>query len=95
MEFIFDNANDIDNDEENISFVVQELSGEALQIVDFSPRCTVYMPKTLLASMSTANLSEDNIRLIFDRVVLEDDRVISYYDITDGTSMHMVRRLRG
>ena len=26
MEFIFDNANDIDYDEENISFVVQELT---------------------------------------------------------------------
>ena len=38
MDFIFDNANDIDFDEENISFVVQELSGVAFQIVDFSPR---------------------------------------------------------
>ena len=35
MEYIFNNANDIDNDEENISFVVQELSGVTFQIVDF------------------------------------------------------------
>ena len=95
MEYIFNNANDIDNDEENISFVVQELTGVAFQIVDFSPRCTVYMLKTLLATMSTAYLTEDNIRLIFDRVVLEDDRYLSSYDIIDGTRMHMIRRNRG
>ena len=94
MEFIFNNANDIDNDEENISFVVIELTGVSFQIVDFSPRCTVYMLKTLLATMSTAYLTEDKIRLIFDRVVLEDDRCLSYYDIIDGTRMHMFYRLR-
>ena len=95
MEFIFNNADDIDYDEENISFVVQELTGEVYQIDDFSPRCTVYMLKTLLGSMSTANLREDQIRLICHDIVLEDDRVISSYDITDGTVMHLVRRLRG
>ena len=94
MEFIFDNANDIDYDEKNISFVVQKLSGEAYQIDDFSPRCTVYMLKMLLGSMSSANLREDQIRHICHGIVLEDDRVISSYDITDGTVMHMVRRLR-
>ena len=64
------------------------------QINDFPLRCTVYMLKTLLATISTAYLTEDNIRLIFDRVVLEDDRYLSYYDIIDGTRMHMFYRLR-
>ena len=61
MEYIFNNKNDIDNDEENISFLVRDLHGEAFQIVDSSPRRTVYMLKTLLANMSTAYLTEDNI----------------------------------
>ena len=95
MEYIFNNANDIDYDEENISFVVQELTGVTFQIVDFSPRCTVYMLKTLLATMSTAYLTEDNIRLIFRGVVLEHDRDLRSYDIIDGTRMHMIRRNRG
>ena len=95
MEFIIDNANNIDYDEENIWLVVQELTAEAYQIDNFSPRCTVYMLKALLGSMSTANLREDQIRLICNGIVLEDDRVISSYDITDGTVMHLVRRLRG
>ena len=43
MEFIIDNANDFDDDEENISFVVQELTAAAHQIHDFSLRCTLYM----------------------------------------------------
>ena len=51
--------------------------------------------KTLLGSMSTANLREDQIHLICNSTVLEDDRAISSYDITDGTVMHLVRRLRG
>ena len=38
MEFIIDNANDIDYDEENTSFVVQELTVDVYQIHDFSPR---------------------------------------------------------
>ena len=53
------------------------------------------MLKTLLATMSTAYLTEDNIRLIFRSVVLEDDRYLSSYDIIDGTRMHMIRRNRG
>ena len=95
MEYIFNNANDIDYDEENISFSVQELTGVTFQIVDFSPRCTVYMLKTQLATMSTAYLTEDNIRLIFRGVVLEHDRDLRSYDIIDGTRMHMIRRNRG
>ena len=43
MKFIIDNANDFDDDEENISFVVQELTAAAHQIHDFSLRCTLYM----------------------------------------------------
>ena len=95
MEYILNNANDIDNDEENISFSVQELTGVTFQIVDFSPRCTVYMLKTQLATMSTAYLTEDNFRLIFRGVVLEHDRDLRSYDIIDGTRMHMIRRNRG
>ena len=53
------------------------------------------MLKILLGSMTTGNLREDQIRLICHRVVLEDDRVISSYDIIDGTRMHMIRRNRG
>ena len=53
------------------------------------------MLKTLLGSISTANLREDQMRLICNDIVLEDDRVISSYGITDGTVMHLVRYLRG
>ena len=48
----------------------------------------------LVESTIKAYLTEDKIRLIFDRVVLEDDRCLSYYDIIDGTRMHMFYRLR-
>ena len=48
MKFIIDNANYIDDDEEMISFVVQELTVAAHQINDFSPRCTVYLLKLYL-----------------------------------------------
>ena len=90
MEFIIDNANDIDYDEENISFVVQELTGEVYQIDNFLPRCTVYMLKTLLGTMTTGNLREDQMRLICNGIIIEEDRVISSYGITNGTVIHLV-----
>ena len=61
----------------------------------FSLRCTVYMLKTLLGSMTTDNLREDQIRLICNGIVIEDDRVISSYGITNGTVMYLVPLLRG
>ena len=95
MEFIIDNANDFDYDEENISFVVQELTAAAHQIHDVSPRCTVYILKTLLGSMRTGNLRENQMRVICNSIVIEDGRVISSYGITNGTIIHLVPRLRG
>ena len=43
MKFIIDNANYFDDDEEILSFVVQELTAASHQINEFSPRCTVCM----------------------------------------------------
>ena len=78
-----------------LSFVVQESTAVSHQINDFSPRCTVYMLKTLLGSMTTGNLREDQMRLVCNGIVIEDERVISSYGITNGTIMHLVPRLRG
>ena len=44
--------------------------------------------------MTTGNLREDQMRLICNGIVIEEDRVISSYGITNGTVMHLVRLLR-
>ena len=95
MEFIVDNANYFDNDEEMLSFVVQELTNVSHQINDFSPRCTVYMLKALLECMTTDNLGEDQIHLSCNGIVIKDDRVISSYGIINGNVMHIVPLLCG
>ena len=60
----------------------------------YSLRCTLYMLKTLLGSMTTDNLREDQIRLICNNIVIEDDRLISSYGITNGTVIHLVFPMR-
>ena len=45
--------------------------------------------------MTTGNLREDQMRLICNGIVIEEDRVISSYVITNGIVMHLVLRLRG
>ena len=44
--------------------------------------------------MTTGNLREDKMRLFCNGSVIEDDRVISSYGITNGTVMHLVPGLR-
>ena len=53
------------------------------------------MLKTLLGSMTTGKLREGQMRLVCNGIVIEDDRVISSYGITNGTIMHLVSRLHG
>ena len=53
------------------------------------------MLKALFGSITTDNLKEYQIHLICNGIVIEDDRVISSYCITNGTIMHLVPRLRG
>ena len=95
MEFIIDNASYFDDDEAMLSFVVHELIAASHQVNDVSFRCIVYKLKTLLISMTTGNLREDQMRLICNGIIIENDRVISSYGITNSIIMHLVRLLRG
>ena len=45
--------------------------------------------------MSTLDLREDQMRLICNGIVIDYDRVISSYGITNGSVMYLVPLLRG
>ena len=57
--YIIDTKAFFEGDEERLSFVVRELGSMEHNINDYFLRCTLYMLKSLLVSMSSIELRED------------------------------------
>lgn len=71
---------------------VKTLTGKNIT-VDVSPSDSIYITKTKIHAKE--GIPPDEQRFIWAGQQLEDDRALSDYNIKEGSTMHMVLRLRG
>ena len=74
------------------SFFVKTLTGKNIDI-SIDPNMTILQVKQQIYNRE--NVPVEQQRLVFQGKQLEDNNTISHYEIVNGSTLHLVLRLRG
>ena len=80
---------------DNLSFhlCLKQLAGPDIYLYNVTTNLTIYMAKILLTRK--LDLPEDQQRLIYNGLVMSDDKILVYYNVDNSSKILIVKILRG